>query len=266
MKEIKSVLILTLIFLFVSYGWCGGISGEGAKAFTDNFLKTWQSIGEDQRADEALKLEKKRLELQKKQMEIEQQQKNSMTEANPKIYKDITQNNGIAWNQFDRDMKLFYLYGFTTATSHVTLGSYRVTKDYTEKENKQIMKLAERVFFDDNKKEKKKMMFTKIEIQQWGEAMSTLEGDSRNNIIRRYMIPQISIGQIVDGLDILYKDFRNAFILIPDAIHVVKNQINGLSNEDTERILLYLRGGQSDSDILTIKNTDGKILKKLSFP
>jgi len=223
-------------------------------------MKAYNAGQENSRANEALRMEKERLKLEKKamqqQQQLQQQNKN-----------DIIQNNGIAWNNFDENMKIFYLLGFVSAAQHVSMGSYAGTQDFNDKENKQIKQLADRILSDQGKKEKnKKMMFTKDEMQLWGKAIINLKDDSQNNVLGRYMLPKITIGQIRNGLDVLYKEIMNVSISIPDAIYVVKKQIEGLSNEDTEKILLYLRAGKANPDILAIKNTEGKIVGRLSFP
>lgn len=58
----------------------------------------------------------------------------------------------------------------------------------------------------------------------------------------RFEIYNITVNQILDGLDKLYEDFKNRNIKISDGFYVVKGQIQGTPNEDIERILLYLRG------------------------
>lgn len=278
MKKVICALILILSFSFVPLAW--SLDGQGAKAFTDSFMRSYEAFGNDRREEERLKLQKKELEYRQQQQKseqerlelqrkaAEQQQNNSATQAaTPGTDKDITQNNGIAWNNFDKSMKLFYLYGFTKAAIYIPVGAYERTIDFNDKEKKQIKQLTDRIYSYQGKKEKnKKMMFTKEEIELWGAAMYNLEGDSRNAILVTHTISDITIGQILAGLDLLYKDFRNVNIAIPDAIYVVKKQIEGLSDEDTEKILLYLRGGKSDVNMLRIKNTEGKIIRRLAFP
>ena len=82
----------------------------------------------------------------------------------------------------------------------------------------------------------------------------------RNTILQRFSLCNITVGQIVEGLDILYKDFKNRGIKISDAIYVVKRQIEGASPDDIEKILIYLRSGKENLMALFIeKQTQDKI-------
>ncbi len=71
---------------------------------------------------------------------------------------------------------------------------------------------------------------------------------------------------MVDGLDSLYKDFKNENIRNHDAIYVVKKQIEGTLPEDIERILVWLRQGKKDDELLNIRGRDGKIVRVITFP
>lgn len=82
----------------------------------------------------------------------------------------------------------------------------------------------------------------------------------------RYNLTELALSQLTDGLDELYKDFKNRQIAVYDAVYVVRNQIQGASKEDIERILLYLRGGQKDFDLLRVKDEKGDIIRIIKFP
>ncbi len=72
-------------------------------------------------------------------------------------------------------------------------------------------------------------------------------------------IYKITIGQIVEGLDVLYSDFKNRNIKINDAIYVVKRQIEGASEEHIEAMLQYLRSGKK-TEKLMYKDSDGNTI------
>lgn len=80
------------------------------------------------------------------------------------------------------------------------------------------------------------------------------------------LLVNISSDQIIDGLNILYRDFRNRNILLVDAVYVIKKQITGSSPEDIERILLYLRSDRKEDGHLRIKDEKGKTIRIISFP
>ncbi|OQB44631.1 MAG: hypothetical protein BWY02_02783 [bacterium ADurb.Bin157] len=258
-------ILFVLLFLFTPNAWSGGISGAGG-GFANGVQDFFQNYNQGQqnvRANEALRLERERLELQKK--ELEQQLKNSGTTASPGFIFDLSQNNGTAWNNLNEFAKINFLQGFGIGSSYVAIGAFRGVEDENDQEGNKLLELAKRVLLAQDKKEKnKQIMFTQEETQLWGNFMSNVEGNFRNNLLVRYMLPKITTGQMKEGLDTLYRDFKNVNILIPDAIYIVKRQINGGSVEETEAILQYLRSGR-DSGKLNYTDKDGK-QKKAIFP
>jgi len=59
--------------------------------------------------------------------------------------------------------------------------------------------------------------------------------------LQKYCLYNISVRQLVDGLDAFYQDFRNRDIKIGDAIYIVKRQIIGEDEEVIKRIIKYLK-------------------------
>ncbi|MGB9006423.1 MAG: hypothetical protein WCB96_11925 [Candidatus Aminicenantales bacterium] len=59
----------------------------------------------------------------------------------------------------------------------------------------------------------------------------------------------ISVGQIKEGVDVLYKDFSNRRIKIIDAIYIVKMQIKGESQEIIDAQVRYLKMLPIGSDV-----------------
>jgi len=175
--------------------------------------------------------------------------------------KSLSEYDGTAWNGFTESTKLTYIMGFIAGSGYVVTETYfPPPKDFDRSKG---FLLVGKVYKPDKKGEKSQnISFTKEEMILWGHHRSTTQNDA----LLPYNIAEITVGQIVSGLNILYKDFRNARIKISDAIYVVKKQIEGLSDEDTEKILLYLRGGKSNSDLLFIKDSEGKYVRWLSFP
>jgi hypothetical protein len=74
--------------------------------------------------------------------------------------------------------------------------------------------------------------------------------------IQRYAMSGITIGQMISGLDELYKDYKNVNIYIQEAIYVVKKQINGSSSEEIEAILQYLRSGRDYNKLIILIKTE----------
>ena len=258
-------ILFVLLFLFTPNAWSGGISGAGG-GFANGVQDFFQNYNQGQqnvRANEALRLERERLEFEKKAMELEQQQQQRISDnrkVNANQYKNIDLNNGTAWNDFNDMMKIFYIYGCISSSTYITTGSLGELIDTDDKENEQIKKLQEVVFF----KPDKKKMFSRDEMEVFSKSMFNLSTDISNVSIQRYAMSGITIGQMISGLDELYKDYKNVNIYIQEAIYVVKKQINGSSSEEIEAILQYLRSGR-DYNKLNYTDKDGRI-KKANFP
>lgn len=92
-----------------------------------------------------------------------------------------------------------------------------------------------------------------------------LDEKFRNEELKKYSLINIAAGQMSDGLNTLYQDFKNRNIKITDAIYVVKKQIQGASAEEVEGVLLFLRSGKVELDNLRIIDKEGKS-KLITFP
>lgn len=144
---------------------------------------------------------------------------------------------GNDWQEWDKNEKIMFTMGFLN-------GSY-----YVVEENKcENMQLLNRLTTESGKK-----------VSEFSQGLAENE-KIRNSILQRFSFYKITVGQIIEGLDILYKDFKNRGINISDAIYVVKRQIEGTSPEDIEKILIYLRSGKENIRALIIeKQTQDKI-------
>jgi hypothetical protein len=150
---------------------------------------------------------------------------------------------GNEWQEWDENEKIMFTMGFLTGSDYVVEGNMNETNQDLKKG-----------------------------VTEKGETVSefllgaALEENSRNINLERYSIYNISVGQIVDGVDILYKDFKNKGINIPDAIYVVKRQIEGTSPEDIEKILIFLRSGKKNYEPISIRDKNGEVINIIQFP
>jgi hypothetical protein len=64
---------------------------------------------------------------------------------------------------------------------------------------------------------------------------------------QQFNFEMIKYGQFLDGMDTLYKDFRNTEIPTNMAIRIVRDQINGRGAEDIEKELIAWRQCHADS-------------------
>jgi len=169
---------------------------------------------------------------------------------------DVSKFDGNDWNEWQVFRKYNFISGFIAGTAYVV--EYNMQ---TQEENYDSDKASE-IFvsyvWPDEKKPKN--LFSRKEI-------SLLLGNTKeafNSSLFRYMILGITNDQIVDGLNLLYTDFKNRQIKLTDAIYVVKKQIRGASPEEIEAILLYLRA-EKDYKKLFYTNKEGK-RNYASFP
>jgi hypothetical protein len=88
--------------------------------------------------------------------------------------------------------------------------------------------------------------------------------DGLNTGLYSYGIIEITNGQLVEGLNAFYNDFKNKQVKIWDAIYVVKKQIKGASTEEIEAVLQFLRVDK-DYKNLPYTDKDGK-RKCATFP
>ena len=151
--------------------------------------------------------------------------------------------NGYDWQKSDSSENDAFVLGFM-------IGSCYVVEENMDELNQSLMK-------DATEKGEKVSEFLEGAVFQ---------EKIRNSILQRFSFYNITAGQIVDGIDILYKDFKNKGIRILDAIYVVKRQIEGTSPEDIEKILIYLRSNYENREPLITRDKNGKIINYIQFP
>jgi len=176
--------------------------------------------------------------------------------------------NGNDWNRFDYVAKALYLTGFFAGMDYITRN---IDKDINHPNQyfikspdicKAMLLWAEAILVD-NKSKKSKRYYNDEEVKQivredriWFSLHS----------IDKYVIKSApTLGQVKEGLDILYADFKNRNILLTDAIFLVKRQITGSSPEEVEAITQWLRSPDRDSKIGSFEFVD-KDGKKQSVP
>jgi hypothetical protein len=177
------------------------------------------------------------------------------------LYGDISDNDGNDWNAFSESFKTGYVCGFMSASSYVV------------EDNTDQFGFISRVYKDPDKAYKiwvktiigadsTSRLFTRYDCR-------TLVGYARhlkNEDLKPYTIFEITVKQIMDGLDELYRDFKNRSIKMQDAIYVVKKQIKGSPEDEVEKILLFLRGDKMNFDVLYIYDKKGEVTGYIHFP
>lgn len=162
--------------------------------------------------------------------------------------KTIEDNDGNDWRGWVPQHKISFIMGFIAGAHYVITYNIDNTKyggeNFTPQKGSEIY-LS---FFDAKKK-----TFTRQEV----ELLMEYGAYSQVIALGKYSVGNIIIGQILDGLDSFYGDFKNRKIKISDAIYVVKKQIQGASSEEVEMLCQWLRSDRS-SDKRFYTDKDGK--------
>jgi hypothetical protein len=176
---------------------------------------------------------------------------------------DINEFDGNTWQGWTVIEKVFFAEGFISGTSYiisngsedVIFSTFWGSQEYsTDKANK-----VWQIFYDVEKK--KKATFNRRDVSLMLDSRIT----DKNASLSKFGIYQISVGQITDGLDLFYSDFKNKQIKLGSAIYVVKKQIEGSSSEEIEALVQWLRGGGTDFTKRYYIDKEGK-KEYISFP
>lgn len=92
------------------------------------------------------------------------------------------------------------------------------------------------------------------------------EKELRNKKLIEYGVFDVSVEEIITGVDRLYLEPKNRNISIVDAMYLVRKKSQGAPPEDMERLVNYLRGGKKDRSILNVKDERGKTRRIIHFP
>lgn len=174
---------------------------------------------------------------------------------------DVGDFDGNDWEGWPEVRKLSFLSGFLAGSNIILENkmdpfycSLIVSNKYKPEE---AQKIWETLF----EGKKKKVAFSKQEVA----LLLDYEIVSRNQALDRYGIYGITNGQLQEGLNLFYSDFRNKQIKLFSALYLVKNQIKGTSSEEIEATIEWLRGGGRDFSKRFYFSKDGK-KKYINFP
>jgi hypothetical protein len=174
--------------------------------------------------------------------------------ANAEI-SDVNQYDGNEWRQWDSPKKYNFIAGFISATGCVISNNVNSLDDKYNSAQAWDLYLS---YVADGQKQKKAFSHKEVKL------LLNQTTEWNNDNLYRYAIIEITNGQLVEGLNLLFDDFKNKQIKVRDAIYVVKKQIKGASPEEIEATLQYLR---ADKDLKKLWYTDKDGGKKyLTFP
>jgi hypothetical protein len=149
----------------------------------------------------------------------------------------VSEFDGFDWQGWTEIKKFNFLSGFLLGSSHVI----KKNEPFMPKadNNQQFDDMRKRLSSGHDKKKKSgSNTFSKEEVILWGHYRASMI----QNGLTDYAVYEITVSQLSQGMDELYKDSRNMKIKIADAIYTVKKQIKGTSPGDIEKNLMYLRG------------------------
>jgi hypothetical protein len=169
---------------------------------------------------------------------------------------DITDFDGNTWQTWTALQNFNFISGFISAGHYLIKNNIQTQEEGYESAQGAGIYLS--YALPDEKKPKN--TFSRKEVfLLWGSIKEDF-----NMQLYKYAIIGITNGQIVDGLNILFTDFKNRQIKLDDAIYVIKKQIKGAPTEEIEAILQFLRADK-DRNKLWYIDKGGK-RKYILFP
>jgi hypothetical protein len=160
---------------------------------------------------------------------------------------DVFQFSGHEWAKWDVPSKYGFIGGFIAGGAYVAIGSQ------TAMINRPLeVKTESGELIGDS--DKKDVVSTLIMYLQ----------DDKEKDLTRYFIKGFPSNQIVNGLDVLYKNHHHRRIKVVDAIYLVRKQLEGASTEEINATIEYLISGKNIKK-LHYTDRDGKF-QAVVFP
>lgn len=170
---------------------------------------------------------------------------------------------GTTWTSWDFEEKVFYLSGFLSASWYIVEENKEglfYSKAFGSTEYN--AETSSKIWGDFSATEKKKKSsFTRSDVA----ILLDSQRINKNDSLSKYSIYGITTGQIFQGLNLFYDDFKNRQIKLPVAIYVIKKQITGASAEEIEALVQWLRGSGQDFNKRFYIDKEG-IKKFIVFP
>jgi len=175
---------------------------------------------------------------------------------------DIGEFDGNSWLSWSALEKISFLRGFLSASGYIVSansGGIFYCSITNSEYNAEKAQNVWSIFHDTEKK--KKINFSR------GDVCLLLDSQilSKNESSYKFGIYGITVGQLYEGLNLFFNDFKNKQIKLSLAIHVVKKQIEGASGEEIEALTQWLRGGGKDFSKRFYIDKEGKKMF-ISFP
>jgi hypothetical protein len=160
--------------------------------------------------------------------------------------------NGFDWLKSGKNAKEAYVEGFVWGIAYVAFETKGVLlfRNLVDKKAEEVIEaLWSSTLNKDNKR-----TFTLEEVR----LLLGSEQDFELHLLADYLVVGLPVGQIAEGLDSFYADYKNKQIHIFDAIYVVSRQIKGGPPEEIEAICQWLRANVDWAYTKSTGLTDGK--------
>lgn len=141
-------------------------------------------------------------------------------------------NNGYFWEKLTPNEKLTYVLGYTEGIGELNA------------EIRHQMSILV-LLYDKEKTQKYKY------LAEYGKEMSDYYEEN-------YHYFNIPYRQFVEGIDAIYKEYKNKTITLVDAFELVKAEIKGLDKNELERRMSFMRLTKEEQDRIIQKDTQEK--------
>lgn len=122
--------------------------------------------------------------------------------------------NGYLWQQFSHDQKMIYVMGYVEGIGYLNLEIRHQMDVLTELNDKET---------------------------ESDQSLFEYAHDMKDYYIKNYHYFNIPYQQIVEGLDKVYSDFENKTIKINNAFWLVKFMLEGRSEDEIHKSMIYIR-------------------------
>lgn len=149
----------------------------------------------------------------------------------------VTEFDGSDWQGWVEARKYNFLTGFLLGSSYIVKRNAPfMSKDYKSTQIDDIRKRLSVRY--DKKRRVKPQTFSQEEVTLWGHYRASMV----QNGLTDYAVYELTVRQLSQGMDDLYKDPKNVKIRLADALYLAQKQLKGADRDDIEKTLQFLRG------------------------
>ena len=177
--------------------------------------------------------------------------------------------NGNDWNEWDHDKRLAFVIGFMSGSNWVATNSLFPESLFPS----ETVRQGAKAMWDEVTKEVGQAISDpKTPSTQKYTAMQVLlysMGDSykKNDLYNRAII-NFSNVDIARGLDQFYLDHQNVKVLIGNAVYLVQKKLKGVTTQEINELLPYIRGEKEIPPgwVIPVYDKNGKFIRVIEFP